>query len=295
MVFGGKVLSEKKLVALALICVVLSVGVIGAIMVLNQKNIEIVMKNDQIAGLENDKLALESQALNIRAEKLSLETQIANFQSEATSLLNDVTALGAQVSSLQTEAVALENEKSLLETQVSILQANVSSLQSVIVSLESRTQSLETQISSFRTDIAALETEVTASFNIGYSDGYDDGYLQGIEDSTTDGWYLSDPTYAEAIYFVNADTTDENDYSETYTCYSFTADFKGNALEMGYRCGFAYIEFYGSAHAIVCFDTTDGGLIYIEPQTDEIVTLTVGQIYDNQASWGLITFFGIIW
>ena len=288
-------MAGNKFIVFGLICVVLSVGVIGAIMVLNQKNIEIVMINDQIAGLENDKLTLDAQALNTQAEKLILETQVTNLQTESTQLVTEVAALGKQVSSIQTEAGELENEKSTLETQVSALQANVSSLQSIIGFLENNVQSLETQISSFQTEIVALESEVTKSHNIGYSDGYDEGYFQGVEDSTTGGFYLRNPTYAEVIDFVNTDTTDENDYSETYTCYSFTADFNENAFQMGYRCGFVYILFSGSAHAINCFNTTDSGIIYIEPQTDEIVTLTVGQIYDDQSSWGLITFFGIIW
>jgi hypothetical protein len=47
----------------------------------------------------------------------------------------------------------------------------------------------------------------------------------------------------------------------------------------GYRFGFVYTEFWDSAHAIACFDTTDNGLIYVEPQTDEIVSVSVGQPY----------------
>jgi len=284
-------MAENKLISLGLICVLLSVGIIGAIIVLNQKNIEIVMINDQITGLEKDKLTLEAQALNMQDEKLILETQVTNLQTESSQFVNEVAALGAQVSNLQTGAGELENENIMLETQVSKLQSNVSGLQSIIGSLENNAQSLETQISTFQTEIVVLETEMTESHNIGYSEGY----LQGVEDSTTDGFYLRNPTYAEVIDFVNTDTTNEKDYSETYNCYSFTADFNENAFQKGYRCGFVYIEFSGSSHSIASFNTIDSGIIYIEPQTDGIVTLTVGQIYDDQASWGLITFFGIIW
>ena len=249
------------------------------------------MINDQIAGLEKDKLTLETQTLNMQDERLILETQVTNLKTESSQLVNEVAALGTQVSSLQTGTDELENENIRLETQVSTLQANVSGFQSIIGSLENNAQSLETQISSFQTEIVVLETEVTESHNIGYSEGY----LQGVKDSTTDGFYLRNPTYAEVIDFVNTATTNENDYSETYNCYSFTSDFNEDAFQIGYRCGFVYIEFSGSAHAIASFNTIDRGIIYIEPQTDEIVTLTVGQIYDDQSSWGLIRFFGIIW
>jgi len=43
-----------------------------------------------------------------------------------------------------------------------------------------------------------------------------------------------------------------------------------------------YIEFPDSAHAIICFNTVDNGMFYVEPQDDQIVTLTIGQpLYDR--------------
>jgi chaperonin cofactor prefoldin len=297
---------EKKLIALGLICVVLSVGVFGAVMVLNQKDIQMRIKTNQISGLENEKLTLETQVSTLQSEKLTLETQVStlqanvsSLQSETTSLNNEKTALEKQVSSLQTEVTTLENEKTTLETQVSTLQANVSSLQSEVVSLENLTLSLETQVSNLQSEVTSLESEVIQSFNLGYAEGesegyqlgYDEGYLQGVEDLTESGYYLRDPTYDEANAFTNSDKTDENEYIPNYVCYDFTADFNSNAFQMGYRCGFVYIEFSDSAHAIVCFNTTDRGLIYIEPQSDEIVTLTIGQPYLGH----IIVDFGIIW
>lgn len=108
---------------------------------------------------------------------------------------------------------------------------------------------------------------------------------------TENGVYLVDPTYDEALSFINSDNTDMSQYTQYYVCYDFTADFIGNALQAGYRCGFVYIEFSDSAHAIACFDTTDSGLIYVEPQTDEIVSVSVGQSYGGYT----IADMGIIW
>ena len=244
---------EKKLIALGLICVVLSVGVFGAVMLLNQKDVEMQIKTDQISGLENEKLTLEAQ--------------------------------------------------------VSTLQANVSSLQSEVVSLEDLTLSLETQVSNLQSEIPSLESEVIQSFDLGYAEGesegyqlgYDEGYTQGVEDGAGSSWNIRDPTYDEAIAFTNSDKTDENEYTDDYVCYDFTADFKGNAFQTGYRCGFVYIEFSEGAHAIVCFNTTDNGLIYIEPQNDAIVTLTIGETYWDRTIWSApdyddtVIYLGIIW
>jgi chaperonin cofactor prefoldin len=290
---------SKKVVALGLICVVLSVGVVGAVMMISQKDSELQMKSEQISGLENEKLTLETQVSTIQSEKADMETQVSSLQSEATSLNNEKSALETQVSSLQTEATTLENEKTTLETQVSNLQANVSSLQSELASLENDKLSLETQVSSLQTEVADLEDEATQNYNVGYDVGktdgyqlgYDDGYIQGMEYLTENGYYVRDPTYSEAIAFISSDKTDENEYSDDYVCYDFTADFSYNAFQGGYRCGFVYIEFSDSAHAIACFNTTDRGLIYVEPQNDKIVTLTVGQQYLGY----VIVDVGIIW
>ncbi|MFQ6094562.1 MAG: hypothetical protein ACE5NN_00315 [Candidatus Bathyarchaeia archaeon] len=114
----------------------------------------------------------------------------------------------------------------------------------------------------------------------GYKTGYDAGYVQGVTDGAGRGYDIRDPTYREALEFVSFDLTDKNEYDkESYTCVNFAADFKNNALNAGYKCGYVYIQFPDSAHTIVCFNTTDRGLIFVEPQIDEIMTLTIGQPY----------------
>jgi hypothetical protein len=88
---------------------------------------------------------------------------------------------------------------------------------------------------------------------------------------------LRDPTYQEALQFICSDQTDKNQYNKSYTCVNFANDFIHNALNKGYRCGYVIIEFPETRHAIVCFNTSDKGLIFIEPQNDELVTLTTEQ------------------
>jgi predicted nuclease with TOPRIM domain len=303
---------DTKLVALSLICVVLCVSVVGAVMVVNQKDQELQTKSEQISGLENENTGLEAQVANLQSE-------IAELNNEKAALENQVSALQANITTLQTEIVSLEREKSGLESQISSLQNDLSDKQTEIISLSSdktalesqvvnleseisllndEKTGLETQVSLLQTDItdlqaeiAILETEVIAS----YQDGYDEGYEQGGEDVVGEGWYINrDPTYAEVVAFVNVDQTDKNAYTEDYVCYDFTADFNANAFQMGYRCGFVYMEFAESAHAIACFNTTDRGLIYVEPQTDEIdVDVRVGHVYSNIGK--IVVKVGIIW
>jgi len=134
----------------------------------------------------------------------------------------------------------------------------------------------------------------------GYQEGYGTGYVQGVTDGAGRGYNIRDPTYEEMINFVAADKTDQNQYTQNYTCWNFAGDVKNNAFKAGYRCGFVYIEFPDSAHGIVAFNTTNHGLIYIEPQSDDIVTLTIGQPYWDRTKYepsydDTIVRFGIIW
>jgi len=310
---------EKKFVVICLVCVVLAVGLVGALVLLNQKDAELQIKTSQISELENDKLGLA-------AEVSTLQSDISGLQFETASLTNEKMSLQTNVSSLQTEVSVLETEKGTLETQVSTLQTNVSALQTEVTALESENDELETQIlplqtqvsglqtevtllegdktvleqqvfvlqtnvSSLQTEVANLEAAVNSSYTSGYDEGYGYGYVQGADDLIESGYYFIDPTYDEAIAFIHSDETDENEYTPDYVCYDFTADFINNAAQEGYRCGFVYIEFANSAHAIACFNTTDSGLIFVEPQNDELVDVGVGEIYLGH----VIVKMGIIW
>ncbi|MEM3000146.1 MAG: hypothetical protein QXX34_06470 [Candidatus Bathyarchaeia archaeon] len=143
----------------------------------------------------------------------------------------------------------------------------------------------------------------TKGNSTGYNIGFDSGYLQGIVDGAGRGFNIRDPTYQEAMNFITQDPTDKNAYvPETYTCFHFTADVKNNAFKIGYRCGFVYIRFPDSAHAIVCFNTTDRGLVvFIELQDDGIMTLTIGQPYWDRTQYlapdydDTIVYYTIIW
>ncbi len=285
-------MAQKKLVALGLICVILAVGLFGTVMAFNQTNTELETKTEQTTELQT--------------EKSSLETQLADIQQQLTTLNAEITAFESQISALENQTTALGNEKTALETQVSDLetdnaglQTQVSSLQSEKTSLSTQVDSLESQVSSLQNQVSTLQVEAAQSYSTGYADGgsdgydegYDVGYSQGVNDTTATGYYLRDPTYAEALAFVASDRTDLNPYTPSYVCYDFTADVNANAEAQGFRCGFVYIEFTTSAHAIACFNTTDNGLIYVEPQNDEIVSVAVGQMYLGYR----ILHIGIIW
>lgn len=142
----------------------------------------------------------------------------------------------------------------------------------------------------------------SAFIALSYKGGYEKGYTQGIADGAGRSYSVRDPTYQEAMQFVASDQTDKNTYNETtYTCYDYSADFKNNAFKARFRCAYVYVQLREGAHAIVAFNTTNHGIVFIEPQDDEIVTLTVGQPYWNRAKYSAPTYddaivrFELIW
>ncbi|MBT8171904.1 hypothetical protein KJN74_03435 [Candidatus Bathyarchaeota archaeon] len=253
-------MGKKKTLIISLICVILAFGLIKTMMILNEHEMTIQTKTEELIQVENKNSVLENTILNKQIEASSLINEIESLETQVTNLESEKLEYESLVLNFQSETSNLNNELNNLEVHVSILED----------------------------DVTNLETEVVENYNLGYVEGetegyqsgYDEGFVQGIDYINEKGWFSRDPTYNEAITFLNSDKTDQNEYSTPdYVCYDFTADFNKNAQEAGYRCGFVYIEFTDSAHAIVCFNTTDRGLIYIEPQTDEIIELTIGQLY----------------
>lgn len=122
-------------------------------------------------------------------------------------------------------------------------------------------------------------------YNVGYDAGYEAGYSPNPS-VNTDGYTLLNPTYQEMKDFLSEDTADSKSYIEdTYTCTDFAAEVNNNAEAQGIRCAVVYIMYPKAGHSIVAFDTTDKGLIFIEPQFDKEVSLIINRSYSALNSY----------
>jgi hypothetical protein len=156
-------------------------------------------------------------------------------------------------------------------------------------------------------DAAGYDNGYSAGQNVGYSlgkqEGYDEGYISGKRDGYTEGYNsgktdgydegvqaglghgytLKDPTYKEAVLFIEQDKTDENKYVEgtygVYVCSHFARDVCNNAEGKGLRCAFVELRYLEEGHSIIAFNTIDEGLVYFEAITDERVRPVVGKRY----------------
>jgi hypothetical protein len=120
---------------------------------------------------------------------------------------------------------------------------------------------------------------------VGRERGYGEGYPTGVEAGHSDGLAtqvdLSNPTYMELLNFLSRDRTDTKPYIVgDYVCTDFSTDVNNNAEVEGIRCAFVHIDYADEdtlGHAIVAFETTDRGLVFIEPQSDSIVNAAIGK------------------
>jgi hypothetical protein len=151
---------------------------------------------------------------------------------------------------------------------------------------------------------ATFHSRVAAAFSEGYDygyaqtfdvayqeareEGYDKGYRQGYEivqsidaeNKVAKLVKMHNPTFAELQAFLAEDKTDELPFvSGEYVCFDYTADLNNAADAAGIRSAYVRLRSKEWGHAVAAFETTDRGLVFIEPQSDTPVDLVIGEPY----------------
>lgn len=122
-------------------------------------------------------------------------------------------------------------------------------------------------------DISAQLEEMTEEFEY-VNQSLQENYTQLTNLLSNDTYKFYYPTYNEVAQFMANDNTDKLQYdAQNFNCLHFSQTFISNARQLSMRCALIIINFEESnvSHAIVGFDTTDQGIVYIEPQFDEWV------------------------
>ena len=123
------------------------------------------------------------------------------------------------------------------------------------------------------------------AFQKGYDKGYEVALGNGAEEGAATLVELHNPTYRELKEFLARDKTDSNSFIKgEYVCFDFAAELNNNAEANGIRAAYVRIRSKEWGHAVVAFETVDGGLIFIEPQTDKEVELVKGKPYPWQSA-----------
>lgn len=88
---------------------------------------------------------------------------------------------------------------------------------------------------------------------------------------------MANPSYQEMKEFLAADTTGVGQWIEGGLDDEYVvAEINKNAEAQGIRVAWVYIEFPQSSYALLAFETTDKGLVFIDPLTKAEVKVKVG-------------------
>lgn len=103
------------------------------------------------------------------------------------------------------------------------------------------------------------------------------------EDEPDRGYHnLRNPSYDELMNFLASDKTDEVPYSvPDFMCHHYSVTLRENANQQGLRCACVNVYYVPAdtrkgvnyEHTVVAFDTSDMGLVHIEPQDDTQLAL----------------------
>lgn len=160
-------------------------------------------------------------------------------------------------------------------------QQDLNAARTSISSLQAAVNSQESELSTTKDELLTIKTELENTKNclLNVEDELEATELR-LSAMQTDMLHLHNPTFEEAISFLTEDKTDSNKYADdTYVCSHFAHDVNINADSQGIRCAYVDMRYPQSAHAIIAFDTTDEGLVYFDPATDERVRPVVGKEY----------------
>ena len=107
-------------------------------------------------------------------------------------------------------------------------------------------------------------------------------YQELVDDNTENADTLINVNYATLISFIENDSGNSHPYNEAFVCSDFAFTLLHNASLQNISSGFVILNFHAvTEHAIVVFNTTDNGIVYIEPQNDEDITqyITILGVY----------------
>jgi hypothetical protein len=167
-----------------------------------------------------------------------------------------------QLASVQTEVETTQAELATTQTELATTQTELATTQTELATTQTQLEGIKDELTELKVELVDLQTSY-------------EGLMTGH------GYTIKDPTYREMMNFIRLDKTDQKRYIEgEYVCENFAADVCNVAEVKGIRCAYVTIRYPNElGHAIIAFNTIDEGIVYIEPQSDDLVEPEVGEYF----------------
>ena len=254
-----------------------------------------------ILAVSNLWFSLRINTLEI--DRKSLQGQMSGLQSDKTTLQSQIISLGRWLDGNKTSLTKLEEDYSLLNDVYNTLNSAFASLQSEHDSLQSEYTSLQRNYAYLEEDYTVLEEDYENVISE-YVDllGNHTHLLMYVDRSLES---KSTPSISELQSWLFLDQTNLLGYHNDFDCKDFSVllsvKARTNHWDMGIASIYGYDvnteEYY--AHAFN-FIITNEGLVYVEPQTDDIwwysdhEKIEVGITYEIGHQWIMVETIDIV-
>lgn len=200
---------------------------------------------------------------------------LASTQTELSNTQNNLIQTNIKLNTTQMNLSQTQTNLAITQNELAATSSNLTQTRTQLTAVSSQLATAQTNLAQVQTNLAAEQTQLTAA-----NDQVSSLQVDINRMATGYGYVLKDPSYAQMQSFLAADQTDKRTYDvNNYNCVNFSADVKANAAKQKIRCAVVYVDFPSTSHDFVAFNTTDRGLIYIEPQSDDQVVPQVGKRY----------------
>ena len=213
------------------------------------------------------------------------ENALASTQSQLTDTLTELSTTTSELATTKQILSQTQAELTVTQEDLSETQDDLSKTQDALQTMSDNLADTSEELTNTEADLVTASEQLAVKSELADTLRSDMDNLQSNYDALTIGYgyVVKDPTYRDMKSFLAADTTDSFAYTTNeFVCHDFAAVVAGNAREQKIRCAYVMIDFIDDGtpgHAIIAFNTTDRGLIYVEPQSDEQVNLRIGYSY----------------
>ena len=239
---------------------------------LNTTKTELTTSQNNLNTTQGQLLTTQNDLSSTKSNLATTQNQLTTTQSQLSSTQNDLSATKTNLTTTQNQLATTQNSLAATQKDLTAAQAQATTLQTSLTTAQTQAATLQTSLTAEQTQAATLQTSLTAT----------NSQVTALQSQLSSGHILGDTTYAAMLTFLASDKTDLNTYNvNTYNCVNFSADVIANAAKQYIRCALISIDMNNAdaGHDIVAFNTTDKGMVYIEPQNDCIVNLKVGGRY----------------
>jgi hypothetical protein len=213
--------------------------------------------------------------------------QLSDTQGVLAYTQSELTSTQADLSNTQSQLTMSQAKLSQTQSDLADTQSDLSDTQDKIKDTTQQLEDTTSQLAQAQADYDTTSVSLTAkkALNATLQDSIDN--LQVNESRLNSGYYgylLKNPTYQECKAFIAADQTDKYARVEgSFEYQDFVFNIKTNAMLQKIRCAYVSVHIAaGGGYYIIGFNTTDRGMVYFHPTTDEEVVPVVGLHYWTQ-------------